>query len=536
MSTVDFARAPPFARKEMTTTKSITYLTFLSLLALPAAAHATALHDYLDAPDDNFAYTTDSNIFDLETFTRAYTLRMTSQAYRDPCEVDTVLWTHWVTIVVPEWDWLLGSTKPTALLFIDGGNITDPLPTVDPSFRLLAAGTRTVVVLLQGVPNQPLLFADETTARTEDEIIAYTWNKFLQGGDSFWPLQLPMVKSTVKCMDAVQQFAQDTAGKTVTNFVVAGGSKRGWTAWLTAAVDLRVSALAPIVSDLLNMSRSFPHHWACYGFWAPALQPYQDMNIFDALATPRGEQLIEIVDPYQYRPDLNLPKFIINAAGDDFFVMDSIQFYLDALPGETYLRHVPNTNHYLDGVEEDVLNSVLPYYHAFLNNQPRPHFTWTLLPDGSITISIDPLNPPKAVNLWQAHNPNTRDFRFDTIGLAWQSSPLPPQPDGTYLAQVPHPNQGWTAFFAELVFESSFQDPGSYDYHFTTELTTIPQTRPFEADFTRDTLTDPADLVALTQLWLDDVEFYDLYPRRLGNDALDLGEFSLLAHHWLQQN
>ena len=518
----------------MKVTRRVLGLAFLVVMFSAASAGAAALHEYVEIADANFVYPQYSEAFDLLTLTTAYMLEMTSQAWRGPSEVDTVWWTHWVTIIVPEGDLLLGETKPTALVVIAGGDITDPAPAVDDSFRVLAAATRTVIIGLQGIPNQPLLFADESISRSEDEIIAYSWDKFLAGGDSFWPVQLPMVKAVVRCMDAVEQFVDAEAGKTITNFVLTGGSKRGWTAWLTAAVDDRVSAIAPIVSDLLNMPRSFAHHWAAYGFWAEALQPYEDMGIFDWLDTARGEELMAIVDPYEYRADLDMPKFIINAAGDDFFVMDSIQFYIDGLIGETYLRHVPNANHYLDNVEEDVLNSVLPYYAALLNNEPRPQFSWSLQADGSIRIDV--VDEPKAVYLWQADNLTSRDFRLTTTGAVWQSSVLLAEPDGSYLAQVPDPAQGWTAFLAELVYESPFQGAGQYDYHFTTELTTVPGIRPFEADINRDTVTDAVDLMALSDIWLYDVEFYDTYPRRLGDDIIDLSEFSLLSYHWLEGN
>jgi len=509
-------------------------LILFSVLVTPCLVNATPLDDYVFAPDPNFEFTLVNSAFDWSTLTRGYTLDLTSQKWRSPSEVDRVLWKHWLTIIVPEWDIILGPTWDTALLLISDGNNTDPHPDFDPNIRQLAAGTRSVIIELSAIPNQPLLFTDESTSRIEDEIIAYSWDKYLNGGDANWPVQLPMVKSVVRAMDAVQDFVANDAvvTKTINNFVLTGGSKRGWTAWLTAAVDYRVTALAPIVSDLLNMKRSFAHHWAAYGFWADALAPYEELGIFEWFDTQQATELLQIVDPFEYLDRLDIPKFIINSAGDDFFVNDSIQFYIDNLPGETYLRHVPNTDHYLTGAFDDVFNSMAPYYDAFLNSDPRPQFSWTFNQDGSVSVQI--IDTPKAVNLWQAANPNERDFRMITIGQTWTSSPLTDQGGGLYIAQVPEPQTGWIAFFVEMVFESPFQGTGQFDYHFTTEIRILPEILPFETDFDRNSYTDNLDLAILAKTWLTENAYRDIAPRRTGDNIVNFNDFALFGIHWNQ--
>jgi PhoPQ-activated pathogenicity-related protein len=497
-------------------------------LVLPGSAGGTALDDYVAAADSNYSYAQVNFSIDFSTLTTAYTLELTSQGWRDRSEVDHVVWTHWVTIYEPLY-FLIGTEA--ALLLIDDGNHLDPRPAYEDQFRLLAAGTRSVVAVLSAVPNQPLQFADEATPRSEDEIIAYSWEKFLNGGDANWPVQLPMVKSVVRCMDAIQDFLAG-GGVMVNEFVLTGGSKRGWTAWLTAAVDSRVAAIAPIVSDLLNMKHSFAHHWAAYGFWADALWPYEELGIFEWFDTPQVTALLEIVDPFEYRDRLGMPKFIVNAAGDDFFVPDSVQFYIDDLAGETYLRHVPNTDHYLTGAFEDVLNSMVPYYDAYLNGEARPEFSWSIERDGSIRVQT--ADAPKAVILWQASNPFTRDFRLVAIGATWAASPLTDRGGGVYVGQVAEPLSGWTAFFVELVYESPFQGSDEYDYHFTTQMHVLPEVLPFEADLNRDRMTDILDLAVLGDVWLSDNAFRDIAPRRGGDGVVNFDDFAVLAMHWLK--
>jgi PhoPQ-activated pathogenicity-related protein len=116
----------------------------------------------------------------------------------------------------------------------------------------------------EGHTIQPLVFADEQKPRSEDEIIAYTWDKFLKGGDDQWPLRLPMTKAAVRALDTITSFCA-REGLTLDGFVVAGASKRGWTTWATAAVDRRVVAIVPMVIDMLNIVPSFKHHLAVYG-------------------------------------------------------------------------------------------------------------------------------------------------------------------------------------------------------------------------------------------------------------------------------
>ncbi len=431
-------------------------------------AQRTPLDAYVAAPDTNYAFRLIDRVAGKGQTT--FILEMTSQAWLTTNEVDRPVWKHWVNIVKPD---TVGSS--TGLLFIGGGkNGGNPPKGADASSIQIALASKSVVAELKMIPNQPLVFAGETEGRVEDSLIAYTWDKFLRTGDSKWPARLPMTKAAVRAMDTVTSFCSSPeGGKTrVDKFVVAGGSKRGWTTWTTAAVDQRVVAIVPVVIDLLNIEPSMLHHFGAYGFWAPAIGDYEAFHIMEWNGTPQYRALMKLVEPYSYRARCTMPKFLINAAGDQFFLPDSSQFYFKDLPGVKYLRYVPNADHSLKG--SDAYQSLLAFYNAILYQQPLPQFSWKLQGDNSLRVTAK--DKPSQVKLWQATNPNARDFRLETLGPAYQSTELSDQGGGVYVGSVTTPSKGWTAFFVELEFPSSSPAP----FKFTTQVKVVPDVLPYK--------------------------------------------------------
>ena len=437
------------------------------VFAGPQFVFATVLDDYVKKPDANYRYSLKDTIKG-KGYT-AYVLDMTSQSWRNGLEVDRTLWRHWLTIIKPD-----KVRSDIGLLWINGGSNNDAAPSkADMMLVNIALSSGTVVADLRMVPNQPLRFPDGGRPRYEDAIIAYTFDKCLATGDQTWPLLLPRVITAVRAMDPVQKAVASGrgGGVAVKKFVVSGASKRGWTTWLTAAVDKRVAAIAPAVIDVLNMKESMEHHFSAYGFYAPAIRDYEEMKVFDRLLTAKGEALRKLVDPYEYRARYMMPKFLVNSTGDQFFLPDSAQFYFDDLPGEKYLRYIPNTDH---GLNADAAVSLLLFYKSVLRNSALPKFTWKVEGD---KIGVKPISGKlEEVNLWQATNEKTRDFRVDTIGRVWKSSPLKVNENGVrFDVRIAEPKEGWTAFFVEMVYDSGTPVP----YKFTTQVHVVPERLPF---------------------------------------------------------
>ena len=468
---------------------SVLFFALVASWASNVGAETTALDLYIAKPDPNYGYT------HLETrIGEGYTIHeiaMTSQAWRTPAEVDRTLWQHEVLIAVPWFPFT--ADQHTALLVINGGQNQKSTSGNDALIGLLSVATGAVSAMVNQVPNQPLTFTDEGSARAEDALLAYGMDKYLVTGDPEWLAQLPMTKAVVRAMDTVQTFVNEWDGglikpSSIEDFIVAGGSKRGWATWLTAAVEApkgvasRVKAILPISIDMLNMGEHFMRHWEAYGFYSAAIQDYTTFDLPCRSQTPAGQLMLNIIDPYTYRDRLTMPKLVINSAGDQFFLPDSSQLYFSDLPEPKQLRYTFNTDHSQGQDLQDLSNlviSTLSWLQDMLEEEPGPAYSWTLEPDGSIRLQT--VTPPERVRLWQATNAQARDFRLETIGPVWQNTELFDNGQGVYVGYVTPPPQGWTAFSLELTYPGRLlgSDTLAAERVFTTDVQVIPPVLPF---------------------------------------------------------
>lgn len=423
----------------------------------------TALDRYVAKPDSTYDYQLIDTI--VESGLTTYVIDMTSQTWRSVAEVDRPVWEHEVHIFVPD-----GTTSDTVILYIGSGDNGDANQAIErANAEDIALHTGQAVLYLPTVPNQPLMFTDDGIARREDSILAYTFDKYLDGGDEEWPALLPMVKSAVRAMDTAQDFLAENTTLTATDFFVTGGSKRGWTTWLTGAVDPRVSAITPVVYDYVNSVPVLDFHTHVYDGvtqgtvegYAETLQDYVNFDIFDRIATPEYAELTSIIDPYSYRDRLTQPKFAVLSTGDQFMPM-AAQFYINDFQGPTYLRYIPNTGHEAGRTEGK------GFFKALDAGESLPTYSWTVEGANSNTIRLNSTTAPVEVNLWQATNLNSLDFRINYFGANWTSTTLADQGGGEYVGTVPVPASGGTAFLVEMKY-----DVGGEILTFTTEAQVV---------------------------------------------------------------
>lgn len=366
---------------------------------------------------------------------------MTSQTWRG------TPWKHQLFILKP--------TKMTrdarnALLFIHGGRwkpeFDAPRTDAEPPneallFVRLAETIGAPVAIVRQVPFQPLF------DRKEDALIAYTFEQYMRTGESDWPLLLPMTKSAVRAMDAVQTIVKERWQASINSFTVTGASKRGWTTWLTAATDKRVMAIAPMVIDVLNMQVQMDHQRATWGEFSDEIADYSTLDLPAQLKTPRGQELLSMVDPYSYRRLLTQPKLILLSTNDRYWPLDALKNYWPGLPNPKHVLYVPNQGHGLSDPERVITGlSAIHRYAAAGKTLPKTTWSFATAKD-ALNIQVKADQPTQRVLVWSARSAS-RDFRDSP----WTSQECSKTKDG-HACSVERGKDGYTAAFAETSFK-----------------------------------------------------------------------------------
>ena len=383
---------------------------------------------------------------------KTYSLLLTSQKWQQ------FTWTHQLTIFVPA-----KNNYDGGLLFITGGSIKDGLPKwtkpddqVAFYFSEMAVKNKAVVAILHQTPNQPLY-----NGLYEDALISKTLHDFKNDGDYSKPLLFPMVKSAVKAMDAIQELMQQRQ-HAVNRFVVAGLSKRGWTTWLTGAIDERVTAIAPMVIDVLNMPVSLNYQLEAFGEYSDQINDYVNLGILKDMQSESGNALVTMIDPYSYRKSLDMPKMLFMGTNDPYWVVDNVKNYLEEIPGKTLLHYVPNAGHDLGGGLSSLI-ALSAFYGITLNKADYPEDNWSATVEKNevqvtVNASKDILT---GVKVWSAQS-NDRDFRNDQ----WQSRDLNIEKTARFTVKETLPKSGYKAFYVDM----KYKDPNGGEYTVSTRV------------------------------------------------------------------
>ncbi|MEA9555434.1 PhoPQ-activated protein PqaA family protein [Xanthomonas nasturtii] len=386
---------------------------------------------------------------------------LTSQTWSPEGLVTPATWQHDVAMYVP------ADALPTRALLIStngtrhpvAGSAAQPASELPPeALAALAQRSRTVVIALSDIPNQALQYQGDAAPRREDDSVAYSWSLFLQSPQQrkTMPLHVPMAAAIARTMSLAER---ELAPLQIHRFILAGASKRGWASWHATIADPRVDAVVPFVIDILNMPAVLDHMYRAYGGnWPIAFNAYAKQGITGQLQTPAFAQLVQLQDPLSYlhtpyRKRLRVPKYIVNASGDDFFLPDNTQFFYDALPGSKALRMVPNSAH--NGIRASIVDSLVPFIARLQQQRSLPNVSDTLRAGDAPHIRFRSSERPTQVRLWVATNPQARDFRY-ACGIRYHATPIALARGNTVSVPVQTPDAGWNAYFVEATYADGF--------------------------------------------------------------------------------
>lgn len=411
----------------------------------------TALRSYLANGDNNYKWELkDSLVMGNVTL---YNLQLTSQKWRK------YMWRHQLSVFIPK-----NKLYDGALLFITGGSNKDEQPNWNksdgmwPQLAEVAEKNKAVVALIRQVPNQPLY-----GNLTEDALISYTLHQYKNDKDHSWPLLFPMVKSAVKAMDAVQEFTKQKANFQVNNFVISGASKRGWTTWLSAAIDdKRVKAIGPMVIDMLNMPATVNYQFETYGAYSIEIEDYVKLGIPQSQNTEDGRALTKMIDPFSYKSNLSVPKMIFIGTNDPYWTVDAIKHYYSQIPGKNLIHYVPNAGHDLAGGKQ-AFQALSAFFANTIMNKQYPEISWNINNTSfgdELTVNATTTDLVEAT-LWETTS-SDKDFRNNL----WLSKKLKLNDLSQIKVKPVYPKKGYEAFYVDL----KYKDPNGGTYTVSTRV------------------------------------------------------------------
>jgi PhoPQ-activated pathogenicity-related protein len=409
----------------------------LASLCAPYIEAAEELAQYVSKPDSTYSW---REVSSGRSGSASYVeLILTSQTWRD------IPWKHQLVVFRPD---RIDVAAKQAFLFIDGGRWKPEyasgqteLPREARIFTKLAASLHAPVAVVRQVPFQPLF------DRREDALIAYTFDQYLQTGENDWPLLLPMVKSAMRAMDAVQEIVRQRWQISIERFTVAGASKRGWTSWLTAATDPRVASVAPMVIDMLNMPAQIRLQRATFGDLSEQVRDYSDIDLPGRIDSDLGRRLIAMVDPYSYRASLTLPKLILLGTNDRYWPLEALSLSWRDLLEPKRVLYVPNQGHSLRDVDR-LIGSLSALHRYSARGDALPRLAWQFTSGSDqLQLSVQPDRKSGRVMAWTASSP-TRDFR----SARWTHHGCERSKTG-FVCTQPVSRDQYTALYSEVTFK-----------------------------------------------------------------------------------
>lgn len=416
---------------------------FLLLIAglITAPASRSALAGYIATSDPAFSWKVDNRQSD------ELDVSLTSGSWHG------TEWRHSIVMVHP----VIEDRRHVALLMITGDRVNRKADPDIAEARDLARRTRFPVAVLFNVPNQPI------QGMREDDLVAWSFGKYLESGDSTWPALFPMTRAAFRAMDALQAATKSSANA-IQKFVVAGESKRGWTTWLVGAVpDKRVVGIVPVSFDFLDFPAQLHRQIELWGKPSEMLASYTSAGLDKLIGSEPGKRLMALVDPISYRSEFKVPTLIVRGSNDPFWATDAARLYIDKLPRRHSILVLPNEGH--DFVDKSGYHETLAaFVRACIGAIEWP---------GVVPLALDrptDFRPANAdvVTIWGAGN-GSLDFRRSR----WKVGSRKPRNGPPESIELIPGSRSRVAVFASFFWK--VVEPGGIEDRIT--LTTVPAWR-----------------------------------------------------------
>lgn len=325
----------------------------------------------------------------------------------------------------------------TVILNLTGDRMENKM---DAFTTLFSKTTAMPVVTVYGVPNQPMFGA------REDELIGIGFTKYFTTTDPTWPLYLPMTKSTIQAMDAVEEWSKGRFKK----FILTGTSKRGATSWLAGATqDKRIVGIAPFVGDFnINMIQQMKNMKTEWGQYSPEIPDFKKFDPLPFFTSPKGLKMMEMTDPSTMMDKIKVPILLVNASNDKFSTVDSTNVFWDKIKSPKLFKMIPNASHffaipnalhdgYLESQAVDSMRAVRFFADCISGKIPGG------IPD--VSSLADPRR--KANRTWTVEAPTL--WVQDSV---WkQGKPSGSSPVSVSFEEVDYSGNGYKASFTSLV-------------------------------------------------------------------------------------
>jgi PhoPQ-activated pathogenicity-related protein len=389
-------------------------LAALAFVAMTLTTPPNALKEFVNRPQSVFTWAPAGGT--------GLEFRMTSQVWQGRS------WHHDILLQHPKGG---GSRSDVVFLIVTG----DRVDRVDMPFgQSLADASGLTVATLFDVPNQPLYDL------REDDLIAYTFQQYLQTEDPDWPLLFPMVNGVVRAMDVIQQ---ETKGK-ISRFIITGESKRGWTTWLVGTLaDHRVIGIAPVAFDNLDFDKQLKHQFESWGKLSENLGSYTGTGLIEAMETPGGAKLRELVDPIFDISSVHVPVLSIRGANDPYWAADAAELYWPKVRPPKAFLVLPNEGHDFMS-DKDYVKALADFPREIRH----PHLldVESAFEKEAFRCKWDA--PVESLQLWRADSA-TKDFSNAVWRLEKETSLK--KDARTATLPVSKPQSGFSAYFVRFV-------------------------------------------------------------------------------------